>query len=477
MSAPNEKVSRWTHFKAWLSRQVRGRRKDTIAIFVLAIAGIVMMLGIFTQQKASLPAWLPVVGEEFEHITAEFSTAQAVTPGQGQAVDIAGIQIGKVASVDLENGHAVVGMDIEPKYMDLIHPDASFLLRPKTNLNDMIVEIEPGTAKGTVEDGDHFTLTQTEPNTNLDAFLATLDADTRQYIQLLVAGGAQGLGGRGKQLSNAFRRFQPFVHYNAKLNKVVAQRHVAIAKVIHNFNLLTTELARHDESVKRFVTSSKAALGNFANQQESVQAAFREFPSALQAANAGLASSNRFSQAAYPTLIKLIPQAQALTPAFRATEKLFKETTPPIRDQIRPFTREIRPVLEHSAEAAKPFEKTVRSFGNAIGGFNSFLNQLAYKPKGSKQSYLFYLPWLNHNFNAAFNLQDAGGPILRGLVEISCTGASLGYGYVNQLSNQERFYLQTLLEVINLPRAEQIPVSFPVENPESTCEYKGSDAP
>jgi phospholipid/cholesterol/gamma-HCH transport system substrate-binding protein len=471
MSAPEQKASRFTHFRAWLSRQVRGRRKDTIAIFVLAIAGIVMMLGIFVQQKASLPAWLPVVGEEFEHITAEFSTAQAVTPGQGQAVDIAGIQIGKVASVDLENGHAVVGMDIEPKYMDLIHPDASFLLRPKTNLNDMIVEIEPGTAKGEVEDGDHFTLTQTEPNTNLDAFFSTLDADTRQYIQLLVAGGAQGLGGRGKQLSNALRRFQPFVHYTAKLNKAVAQRHVEISRVIHNFNLLTTELARRDSAVKRFVTSSKAALGNFANQQESVQAAFEEFPSALQAANAGLASSNRFSRAAYPTLIKLIPQAQALTPAFRATEKLFRETTPSIRDQIRPFTREIRPVLEHSAEAAKPFEKTVRNFGNSLGGFNSFLNQLSYKPKGSKQSYLFYLPWLNHNFNASFNLEDAGGPVLRSLVEISCTGASLGYGYVKELSLSNRFYLQTLLEVIGLPRQEEIHVSFPVENPEGTCEY------
>src|SRR5690349_13044326 len=137
MSAPTEKVSRWTHFRAWLSRQARGHRKDTIAIIVLAIAGIVMMLGIFTQQKASLPAWLPLVGEEFDHVTAEFSTAQAVTPGQGQSVNIAGIQIGKVSSVDLEDGHAVVGMDIEPEYMDLIHPNAQFQLRPKTNLNDM----------------------------------------------------------------------------------------------------------------------------------------------------------------------------------------------------------------------------------------------------------------------------------------------------------------------------------------------------
>ncbi|HET7416764.1 MAG TPA: MlaD family protein [Solirubrobacterales bacterium] len=472
MSEPTPKVSRWKHFSAWLSRQVRGRRKDTIAIFVLAAAGIVMMLGIFTQQKASLPAWLPLVGEEFEHISAEFATAQAVTPGQGQAVDVAGIQIGKVTSVDLQNGHAVVGMDIEPKYMELLHPDASFLLRPKTNLNDMVVEIEPGTAKGKVEDGAEFSLAQTEANTNLDAFLATLDADTRQYIQLLVAGGAQGLGGRGKQFSNALRRFQPFVHYTAKLNKAVATRRLAIARVIHNFNLLTTELARHDAGVKRFVTSSKAALGNFANQGESIEEAFEEFPAALQAAQAGLASSNRFSKVAYPSLIKLIPQAQALTPAFQATERLFSQTTAPIRDQIRPFSREVQPVLRHGAEAAQPFEKTVRNFGKSLGGFNSFLNELSYKPKGSKQSALFYLPWLNHNFNAAFNLEDGGGPILRGVILISCTGADLGYGEAKNQALQGKPFLETLLETLQIPRKQEIRVPFPTEEPGNTCQYK-----
>jgi len=190
------------------------------------------------------------------------------------------------------------------------------------------------------------------------------------------------------------------------------------------------------------------------------------------AANAGLASSNRFSRAAYPTLIKLIPQAQALTPAFKATEKLFEETTAPIRDQIRPFTREIRPVLEHGNEAAKPFEKTVRNFGNSLGGFNSFLNELSYKPEDSRQSYLFYLPWLNHNFNGAFNLEDAGGPILRGLVLISCTGADLGYQFAEGESTKDKAYLQTLLETIQVPRKQEIPVSFKTDEPGNTCEEK-----
>ena len=135
MSERTPDTSRWKHFRAWLSRQARGRRKDTIAIVVLAIAGIVMTLGIFTQQKASLPSWVPLVGEEFDHITAEFATAQAVTPGQGQAVDIAGIQIGKVTSVDLEDGHAVVGMDIEPEVHGADPPrrDASCCGRKRTS--------------------------------------------------------------------------------------------------------------------------------------------------------------------------------------------------------------------------------------------------------------------------------------------------------------------------------------------------------
>src|ERR1044072_8423288 len=151
-------TSRWKHFRASLSRQSRGRSKDTIAILVLAVAAIAMTLFIFTQQKASLPSWAPFVGEEFVHITGEFETAQAVAPGQGQAVDIAGIQVGKITSVALEDGHAVVGMDIEPKYMQLIHPDATLLMRPKTNLNDMTVEGTPGTAKGQLKEGHNITL-------------------------------------------------------------------------------------------------------------------------------------------------------------------------------------------------------------------------------------------------------------------------------------------------------------------------------
>lgn len=457
-------MSRWSTFRASLSRQSRGRSKDTIAIFVLLAAGIVMTLWIFTQQKASLPNWVPIVGEEFDHISGDFTTAQAVTPGQGQAVDIAGIQVGKVTSVDLEDGHAVVGMDIEPKYMELIHPNASLLLRPKTNLNDMVVEIEPGSGKRHIEDGHSFPLSQTEPNVNLDAFLGTLDADTRQYIQLLVAGGAQGIGGRGHQFGNALRRLQPFSHYVASLNKAVAGRRVALANVIHDFGLLTTELGRHDAAIERWVTSSKGALGNFANQQSSIQEILTEFPTTLAAAESAFASANAFSKTARPALLGLIPQAQALKPALKANQRLFEQTVEPIRTQIRPFTREVRPVLTTVRRGSNALNKSVRGFGNSLGAFNSFLNELAYKPKGSRQSYLFYLPWLNHDTNATFNLSDPAGPISRGLILISCTGTELAAGAAAGLD-----YIQTVLHGSNVPRKGELPPIPPVSKEFTGC--------
>jgi len=443
-------VSRWQHFRATLGRQARGRGKDTIAIIGLAVVGVVMMLGIFLQQKASLPGWVPFVGQDFAHVTGEFTTAQAVTPGQGQAVDIAGIQVGKVTSVNLEDGHAVVGMNIEPKYMELIHPDATLLLRPKTNLNDMVVEVDPGAAPGHIEDGANFPLSRTQPNVNVDQFLATLDGDTRQYLQLLLAGGAQGIGGRGVQFGNALRRLQPFAHHIADLNRAVAQRRVALAHVIHDFGQLTTELGRHDSQLERFVTSSDDVLGDFAAQQRAIQDALIEFPPTLAAAQAGLASSNRFSIVARPALLGLIPQAQALGPAFDATKRFFSETTGPIRDQIRPFTRQIRPPLNHLSQGSDDFATTVRGFGNSLGGLNSLFNELAYKPQG-KESFLFYLPWLNHNTNATY-LQDAQGPVRRGLVLLTCNGAALGFGFA-----EARPFLRTVLQAANIPGPESLP--------------------
>ena len=66
-------------------------------------------------------------------------------PGQGQTVRVSGVRVGDIAKVDLEDGRAVVDDGHRPEYKGLVHTDASALLRPKTGLKDMFIELDPGT--------------------------------------------------------------------------------------------------------------------------------------------------------------------------------------------------------------------------------------------------------------------------------------------------------------------------------------------
>ncbi len=454
------KVSRWRHFRDSLSRQSRGRSKDTIAIAVLAALGD-RDDALDLHPAESVAAVLGAARRRrIRPHHRRVHTAQAVTPGQGQAVDIAGIQVGKITSVDLEDGHAVVGMDIEPKYLELIHPDATLLLRPKTNLNDMVVEVDPGQRQG--------------PHRRRRQLPALADRIEHQP----------------RRLPRHPRRRHPPVH-PAAASPAAPRASAAAATsspapsaasspssttsptstgrspsaasrspgVIHDFGLLTTELGRRDAEIERFVTGSKAALGNFANQQQAIQETLVEFPSTLTALQAALASSNRFSIAARPALIGLIPQAQALGPALKANERFFEQTTAPIRDQIRPFTRQIRPVLTHAKQGSADLEEDACAASATRSAPSTASSTSSPTSRRAKQSYLFYLPWLNHNLNATFNLDDPAGPIQRGLVMISCNGTELAYGAASDKALPRR----PCSRGRRIPRKDELPPIAPTQ--------------
>jgi phospholipid/cholesterol/gamma-HCH transport system substrate-binding protein len=108
---------------------IRKHLPDFLAILGLLVVAIAVSSLILGKQRLTLPAWVPVIGKDYFHLSAEMSTAQAVTPGQGQTVNVAGVEVGEITSVTLKDGKAIVGMKIKPKYAH-VYSDASILLRP-----------------------------------------------------------------------------------------------------------------------------------------------------------------------------------------------------------------------------------------------------------------------------------------------------------------------------------------------------------
>jgi phospholipid/cholesterol/gamma-HCH transport system substrate-binding protein len=415
-----------------MSRTLRAHVRDIAAIAGLILAGLLAMTVILVNQRAALPSWVPLIGTDRFELDAEFSSAQAVTPGQGQSVDIAGIKVGEVSGVKLENGHAVVSMEVENKYAPLIHEDSSLLLRPKTGLNDMVVEVDPGTQSSPeVKQGSTIPLASTQPQVNPDEILSSLDADTQQFLKLLLANGAEALDpaqGRDVKLSNALRRLDPFARDISRISGALATRRANISRSIHNFQLVANELGNHDQDLTNFVDSSNAVLTHFARQQASIRAAVRELPGTLQQANGALTSANDLAIQAGPALKKLIPAAAATAPALRALRGLFEQTVDPIQNQIRPFTQEVRPAVTDLRRASQGLGATTPPLKLGLTRANQLFNALAFNPEGQDEGYLFYVPWLNHTFNLLYTAQDAHGPLRRGMVQTTCATSQLAQG-------------------------------------------------
>src|SRR3954463_2665257 len=94
---------------------IRKHWLDFIAIIGLILISGVVAVVILSHQRLLLPGWGPLVGKDFFVIKADMSTAQAVTPGQGQTVNIAGVEVGQISKVELKDGKAVITLRMEPR--------------------------------------------------------------------------------------------------------------------------------------------------------------------------------------------------------------------------------------------------------------------------------------------------------------------------------------------------------------------------
>ncbi len=431
---------------------IRKHWRDFAAIIALLVISLVVAVFILDKQRLSLPAGVPVLGRDFVSVEAELATAQAVTPGQGQTVNIAGVEVGEISSVKLESGRAVIGLDIEREHAT-IYRDASILMRPKTGLKDMVAELNPGTpVAGELAEGERIPASQTLPDVNLDEVLASLDADTRDYLKLLLGDASIGLKDNGRALARTIRRFEPTARYARRINEQLALRRHNLRRAIHNLSLLMGELGTRDTQVANFVDSSNQVFAALANQSANIQATLRELPSTLDESQKALASVDRMATVLGPTLEDLRPAARALGPSLRETRPFLTTTTPIIRDDLRPFSRAALPTLRELRPALRDLAAATPDLTRSFRVLNALLNTLAYNPPGTdKEGYLFWLSWANHVGSTVFATQDAHGPIRHGIVVFNCDTAEL----LETVAGTNPA-LGTLVDLLNGPTAAEI---------------------
>jgi phospholipid/cholesterol/gamma-HCH transport system substrate-binding protein len=387
---------------------------DFLAILALVVIAGGVSYYVLKNQRLRFPIIEPAPF----YINAELQTGQAVTPGQGQTVRVSGVRIGDISDVFLRDGKAVVRLEIDEEYEGLVRENWTALLRPRTGLKDMFLELFPGEGDAPPAREEYtIPVHNTLPDVNPDEFLAALDVDTRDYLKLLLKGASEGLEGRAEDLRDVLKRFEPTHRDIARVSSVVAERRTELRRLIHNLNRLNQELGDADDDLAELVQASSQTFEAFADEQANLRATVQELPSALRQTTDTLGRVEAMARVLRPAADRLRPPVRALQRFNEASIPMAREITPLLRDDIRPFVREAQPVVRQLRPAVRDIAEADPRITRVIRMLNTLFNIAAHNPRGREgpevpgrqEGYLFYLAWLSHQSVQLFSGQDAHG--------------------------------------------------------------------
>jgi phospholipid/cholesterol/gamma-HCH transport system substrate-binding protein len=405
-------------------KELRKHWRDVAAIAVLAVLGLVTTWYVLEKQGVRIP----VLEERPFELKAELETVQGVTPGEGQALRVAGVKIGDAETVELDNGRAVVTFAIDRDDVP-IYRDATVLMRPQTGLRDMFFQIDPGTrSAGAVEEGEVLPVENTAPDVPIDEILAALDADSQAYLRLLLVGGGQGLDERGRDLGRVLGGLGPINRDLERVSREAAKRRSNLARLVTSLNLVTRAAGRQDTELTELVGAGNETLAAIAREDLDVRRSVALLPSTLSESTRTLGDVSGFAAELGPATQALRPFARHLDEVNASVRGLALSTTPTIKNDIRPFTREARNRVRDLRPAARRLADATPRLTTVGGKLNRLVNMAAFNPGGAQppgapgrdEGYLYWAAWLGHNGNSALSAQDAHGNYRRGYFTASC---------------------------------------------------------
>jgi virulence factor Mce-like protein len=165
----------------------------TIAVIVLVLVGVVIN---------GLPGGSPIPLPWSHHmeLRAQLTDADSLAPHA--SVEIAGVKVGEVVSIESRGDKALALMNVDSQYGD-VHKDATVMLRPHGFFGPKFLEIVPGTASAPLlGGGDVIPERQTVLPVDLDQILHALGAPERASLQTALVQLGQAAAGRGDDVSH-----------------------------------------------------------------------------------------------------------------------------------------------------------------------------------------------------------------------------------------------------------------------------------
>lgn len=388
-----------------MSRRLRTTRQVPFGrTVILAQAAIAIAILAYLLSHEALR--VPGTGDGFT-VRAAFTDAAGLKADGHAQVTVAGVVLGRVTEVHQRDGLAIATLHLRDSVKNKIHGDATARIVPRSALQDLTVDLAPGTPRaGPLREGTTIPPARTSAGVGLDRVVGVLDADTRAQVQVLLGELSRGLAGRtgrlGASLQELARLTQPATGVAASL----ADRRVLLSRLVRDLDAMLGEVGRHDGDLARVVDAGRRTLDVTAARDRELAGTVRELPATLASLGSAFTAVDALAPSLDPALVRLRPFARRLPAALAALRAFTPTGLGLTRDLTTLATRGGRPArdLRGALETLGP---AARSLHEPVAQLLPTLRAIDKNKTGIGQ--------LGDNFSGVFSTNDANGPILRGL--------------------------------------------------------------
>jgi phospholipid/cholesterol/gamma-HCH transport system substrate-binding protein len=399
--------------------QLRRYLRHFLALAIVIVIGTTCGVLILRSQRLANPF------ASYYTVNAEFPSAAAVVAGLGEPVNVAGVRVGEITGTSLRRGVAVIHMQIDPTKIPRIYRGAHADLVPRTPLEDMQINISPGDRNaGPLASGATIPVGQTLTPVAADEVLASLDTDTRTWLQSLLVSLGQATSGRGEDIRALLHAFAPTAQQLRELTSLLAARRTDLAELVHDFGRVMSAANQKDGQLRTMIGAGQQVIGALASQDSALRTSVAALPGTLHATRTTLSDLVGFGDALGPTSVALEPSARTLPATLSRTRTVLRSAALLPLEQIRPFVSAVRPLTRTLPTLAANLKLEVPALIDSFKVLAYTTNELAYNPGGRNPGFLYWLAWFAHNSDSFISNSDANGPAWRLLVLSSCRGLS-----------------------------------------------------
>lgn len=402
--------------KTWQRlRTVPGLGRDALTLALTIAVGLVAGVVILSKMDTNAP-W-----QERFKFAGIFESAPAVSPEHAQEVRIAGVEVGKITGTEpTSKGQARVTMEIDPG--QAVYDNARLVLRPKNQLNEMYVEMDPGEPPARrLPNNGVLPMSQTKRPVQATEVLSHLDERTRSAVTTLLSESDVALAKAPQELPGGLRATDDTLGKLRPVVEALRTRRETIGQLVTSFSQISGAVGKDHARLGEMIKGTDRVLTTLAGRDDELSKTLNRLPGFTGQLKEAMDDTSKLTEQLNPTLDNAKRAAGALPSSLaRMTDTVreIRDTARVARPAIKaakPVVSDLRPVvsdLRASADALKP----------TTGRLDEVTRKVLYELRvGNIQGFVY-------NTKSAFAIRDkSGAGFARG--SFGADVSTLGTGY------------------------------------------------